>query len=200
MSEKGVPDVGAQVRALRQQRGLSLRTLAELCDLSPNTISLVERGETSPSVSTLHRLATALGVHITAFFEGHVERVQVVLTRVAERSCSGNAHILLESLGTGLEEQSLEPFLVTMKPRADSGQQIMVHTGQEMVYCLQGEVEYEVAGQPYHLAAGDTLLFEARLAHRWRNPTEMPATFLMVFCTGGKGSPVEQHLQPGAGR
>lgn len=58
MSEKGVPDVGAQVRALRQQCGLSLRTLAELCDLSPNTISLIERGESSPSVSTLHRLAT----------------------------------------------------------------------------------------------------------------------------------------------
>jgi len=196
MSEKGVPDVGAQVRALRQQRGLSLRTLAELCDLSPNTISLIERGESSPSVSTLHRLATALSVPITAFFEEHAEPVQVVLTRVAERSCSGNAHVLLESLGTGLEEQCLEPFVVTMKPGADSGQQIMVHTGQEMVYCLQGEVEYEVTDQSYRLAAGDTLLFEARLAHRWRNTAEMPATFLMVFCTGGKESPVEQHMQP----
>jgi len=154
MSEKGVPDVGAQVRALRQQCGLSLRTLAELCDLSPNTISLIERGESSPSVSTLHRLATALSVPITAFFEEHAEPVQVVLTRVAERSCSGNAHVLLESLGTGLEEQCLEPFVVTMKPGADSGQQIMVHTGQEMVYCLQGEVEYEVTGQSYRLAAG----------------------------------------------
>jgi transcriptional regulator with XRE-family HTH domain len=196
MSEQRAPDVGAQARVLRQQRGLSLRTLAELCDLSPNTISLIERGESSPSVSTLHRLATALGVHITAFFQEHTEPVQVVLTRTAERSRSGNANVRLESLGTGLEEQSLEPFLVTMKPGADSGQQMMVHTGQEMVYCLQGEVEYEVTGQPYRLAVGDTLLFEARLAHRWRNPGGIPATFLMVFCTGGKGSPVEQHLQP----
>jgi transcriptional regulator with XRE-family HTH domain len=196
MSEQGAPDVGSQLRALRQQRGLSLRTLAELCDLSPNTISLIERGESSPSVSTLHRLATALGVHITAFFEGHTEHVQAVLTRAAERRRSGNAHVLLESLGTGLEEQSLEPFLVTMKPGADSGQQTILHSGQEMVYCLQGEIEYEVASQPYRLAAGDTLLFEARLAHRWRNPADIPATFLMVFCTGGKGSPVEQHLQP----
>jgi transcriptional regulator with XRE-family HTH domain len=141
MSEQGAPDVGAQVRALRQQRGLSLRTLAELCDLSPNTISLIERGTTSPSVSTLHRLATALSVPITAFFEGQAELVQVVLTRAAERSRSGSATVRLESLGSGLEEQSLEPFLVTMKPGADSGQQMMVHTGQEMVYCLQGEVE-----------------------------------------------------------
>jgi transcriptional regulator with XRE-family HTH domain len=196
MSEQGTPDVGAQLRALRQQRGLSLRTLAELCDLSPNTISLIERGESSPSVSTLHRLATALSVHITAFFEEHDEPVQIVLTRAAERARSGSANVRLESLGTGLEEQSLEPFLVTMKPGADSGQQLVVHTGEEMVYCLQGEVEYEVAGQLHRLAAGDTLLFEARLPHRWRNPAEAPAIFLMVFGTGGKESPVEQHLQP----
>ena len=196
MSEQGAPDVGSQLRALRQQRGLSLRTLAELCDLSPNTISLIERGESSPSVSTLHRLATALSVRITAFFEERAEPVQAVLTRSVERRRSGNAHLLLESLGTGLEEQSLEPFLVTMKPGADSGQQPMVHSGQEMVYCLQGEVEYEVAGQPYRLAAGDTLLFQARLPHRWRNPGSSPATFLLVFGEAGSTQPAEQHLRP----
>jgi len=195
MSEQRAPDVGSQLRALRQKRGLSLRTLAELCDLSPNTISLIERGDSSPSVSTLHRLATALGVHITAFFEGHAEPVQAVLTRAAERRRSGNAHVLLESLGTGLEEQSLEPFLVTMRPGADSGQEPMVHSGQEMVYCLQGEVEYEVGGRPYQLAIGDTLLFEARLPHRWRNLGNSPATFLLVFGEASGTQPAEQHLR-----
>ena len=195
MGEQGIPDVGAQVRAWRRERGLSLRTLAELCDLSPNTISLIERGETSPSVSTLHRLATALGVHITAFFEGHSEYVQVVLTRATERRCSGNAHVLLESLGTGLKEQSLESFVVTMRPGADSGQQIMVHSGQEMVYCLRGEVEYEVGGQPYRLVVGDTLLFEARLPHRWRNSGVDSATFLLVFGEASDTQPAEQHLR-----
>ncbi len=195
MNEKRVPDVGAQVRALRQHRNLSLRTLAELCDLSPNTISLIERGETSPSVSTLHRLAMALSVPITAFFEEHAERTQVVLTRAAERSRSGNANVRLESLGTGLEEQSLESFVVTMKPGADSGQQIMVHGGQEMVYCLQGEIEYEVADQSYRLAAGDTLLFEARLPHRWRNSGAESATFLLVFSEASGTQPTEQHLR-----
>jgi len=70
MSERKPPDVGSQVRALRMERGLSMRGLAELCELSPNAISLIERGATSPSVSTLHRLATALRIPITAFFEG----------------------------------------------------------------------------------------------------------------------------------
>ena len=195
MSEQGAPDVGSQLRALRQKRGLSLRTLAELCDLSPNTISLIERGDSSPSVSTLRRLATALGVQITAFFEVQAEPVQVVLTRAAERRRSGNAQVFLESLGAGLQEQSVEPFMVTMRPGADSGPQPIVHTGQEVVHCVQGEVEYEVEGRSYRLAVGDTLLFEAWLPHRWSNPGSVPATFLLVFGDASGARPAEQHLR-----
>lgn len=196
MSEQQPPDVGAQVRALRRKRGLSLRALAEVCELSPNTISLVERGVTSPSVSTLHRLATALRVPITVFFEVQAEQVQMLLSRAGERPRSGSAAVVLENLGAGLANQTLEPFVVTLKPGAGSGKQVMVHAGHELVYCLQGEVEYEVADQRCRLAAGDSLLFEARLPHRWRNPNDKPAVFLLVMHTEAKAESVEQHLHP----
>jgi len=199
MSEQGAPDVGFRLRALRQKRGFSVRTLAERCGLSPNTISLIERGESSPSVSTLHRLAIALGVPITAFFEEPAEAVQAVLTRAAERRRSGSAGLLLESLGTGLAEQALQPFMVTMEPGADSGRQPIVHGGQEMVFCVHGELEYEVAGRPYRLAVGDALLFDARLSHRWSNPGASPTTFLLVIGASSQPSQVshsaEEHLR-----
>ena len=105
MSERKPPNVGAQVRALRTERGLSMRGLAELCELSPNAISLIERGSTSPSVSTLHRLATALRVPITAFFEGQEERVELILSQAGKRSYSGTDSVLLESLGAGLDHE-----------------------------------------------------------------------------------------------
>jgi quercetin dioxygenase-like cupin family protein len=95
-----------------------------------------------------------------------------------------------------LQDQTLEPFVVTLKPGAGSGSQVMIHAGHELVYCLQGEVEYEVVGQRYRLAAGDALLFEARLAHRWRNPCNDPAIFLMVLQTAVRDETVEQHLHP----
>ena len=69
MAEREPPNVRSRVRALRQQRGLSLRALAELCNLSANAINLIERGKTLPSVSTLQQLASTLNVHITSFFE-----------------------------------------------------------------------------------------------------------------------------------
>jgi transcriptional regulator with XRE-family HTH domain len=196
MNPKKLPDVGARLRALRDRRGLSLRSLAEVSNLSPNTISLIERGVSSPSVATLHRLAIGLGVPITSFFEEKKGKEEVILTRAGERPCSKSASVLLESLGSGLQDQTLEPFVVTLKPGADSGRQIMVHAGHELVYCLQGEIEYEVGGQYYRLAVGDALLFEARLTHRWRNPCSEPAKCLMVLQTSAPDESVQQHLRP----
>jgi len=196
MSEREPPDVGSQLKTLREQRNLSMRALAELCELSPNTVSLIERGTTSPSVSTLHQLATALKVPITAFFQDQGERLQVIRSRPGERSFSGSSSVLLESLGSGLEGQTLEPFVVTLQPGADSGQEAIVHGGHELVYCLQGTIEYVVDEQPYRLGSGESLLFEARLPHCWRNPQAEAAVFLLIFEATESGEPIEQHLHP----
>lgn len=197
MSEREPPDVGSQVRALRQQRGLSMRALAELCELSPNAISLIERGLSSPSVSTLHRLATALKVPITAFFELPGRESNVIWSRPEERSFSGSGSVLLENLGSGLKGQTLEPFVVTLQPGADSGTPAMIHTGHELIYCLQGELEYRIEDISYRLTAGESLLFEAGLPHCWRNPSEdEPSVFLLVFQSSEGGESLEQHLRP----
>jgi transcriptional regulator with XRE-family HTH domain len=196
MSERQPPDIGRQVRTLRRQRGLSLRGLAELCDLSPTTISLIERGDSSPSVATVHRLATALGVPITSFFEEPEARGEVILTRAQERRRLGTEDIQMESLGSGLRGQAMEVFAVTLPPGGGSGNGTIIHAGHELIYCVQGQVEYRIAGKHYLLAAGDALLFEARLPHSWENRSNDPAIFLLVFQTEIAQESVEQHLHP----
>lgn len=196
MSQERPPDVGYQTRILRQERGLSMRGLAAMCDLSPNTISLIERGQSSPSVSTLHQLATALKVPITAFFEQPPEPAEVILSRAGERKQLTSDDALLESLGSGLEGQVMEPFVVQLPPGADSGRQGISHPGHELVYCTDGELEYEVDGQRYQLEQGDALLFTALKTHRWRNPGFLPATFLLIIETAGQDGAAAGHLQP----
>ena len=198
MSEQQAPNVGARVLEMRTQRGLSLRALAELCELSPNTISLIERGSTSPSVSTLQRLATAFGVHINAFFIEAGEKTQLILTRAGERTRSGSASVILESLGYGLDGQACDPFMVTLKPGATSGKQLMAHQGSEMILVFAGQLEIDVAGTRYLLRPGDNLLFRGEQPHRWRNPTSEPAEFLMMMQSTQEPdeSRVEQHLHP----
>jgi len=195
MSEKKMLDIGAKVRTLRKQRGLSLRSLAETCKVSPNTISLIERGLSSPCVDTLQCLATGLGVPITAFFETEEPLTQLILTRPDEQTQTKCPEMIVASLGSGLSNQKFAPFLVTMEPHMSIAPHPIVHLGEEWVYCLRGNVVYEVAGEKYHLQPGDSLLFEATLPHRWHNPGDQRASIILVLEAEKEDSvlAIEQH-------
>lgn len=172
--------VGQRIRSLREDRRLSLRALARLCGLSTNAISLIERGENSPTVSSLHVLATALGVSIADFFENKKEET-VIFVRPEMRLRSEGNGIVLESLGSGLPQQHLEPFLLTVAPGTGNIDQPVRHLGEELAYCLAGEIEYCIEGQRYSLKAGDSLLFDATLFHCFVNRGEIPAQIVLIF-------------------
>ena len=84
MADTSKPNVGQQIRAIREKQEFSLRALAERCGLSVNAVSLIERGENSPTVSSLHLLATALDVPITDFFREEHEQT-IVFVEPAQR-------------------------------------------------------------------------------------------------------------------
>jgi transcriptional regulator with XRE-family HTH domain len=177
---KNEPPVGLQIREIRTSQGLSIRALAAKCGMSANAISLIERGLNSPTVSSLHRLSTALNVPITDFFSEDINQTAVLVKRdqgVRYR----NGEVELESLGIGLPNQQLEPFRLTIEPQSGTLGDPISHPGQEFVFCLKGEIEYFVDDEPFILKAGDSLLLEATHPHGWRNSTEFPAKVLMIF-------------------
>jgi uncharacterized cupin superfamily protein len=75
----------------------------------------------------------------------------------------------------------MQPFILTLESGAESGLEKIVHTGSEFVMCLHGTLEYEVEGQNYTLKAGDSLLFAARLTHRWHNPGNTVTNAIVVL-------------------
>ncbi len=189
-------NVGQTLRTLREQRGLSLRALADKCGLSFNAISRIEHGENSPTVATLHLLANALHVPITAFFESSHEQ-SIVVVRRDQRLHSDANGISMESLGIGLRNQQLEPFLVAVEPGAGSHDSPITHTGEEFVYCLMGVLTYQINGAIYTLGAGDSLLFEAMQPHCFCNKSDSPVQFLVVFQGADGKHSVERHYLEG---
>lgn len=174
------PDVGSRIRELRESQGLSLRALAEVCGLSVNAISRIERGESSPTVSSLQRLSTGLRVPITDFFRFDDDRNTIVVRRT-KRPRSRDQGVLTESLGSGLPNQQLDPFLITLAPGHGVAGDLVSHRGEEFVFCIEGEVEYEVGEQRLRLEAGDSLLFRPEQPHRLRNAHVETARVLMVL-------------------
>ena len=188
-------NVGHRLRELRNERELSIRALAERSGLNVNTFSLIENGKTSPSVSTLQQIAAALEVPMTAFFETEVPKNSVAHIVARNRPRIAFAHGTLEDLGAGLTNRAVEPFVVTLGPHANSGDNPIVHTGFEFVFCLQGRMTYRVEDHSYVLEPGDSLLFESYLPHRWQNDEAQPAqAILVLYPTDARDHPTERHF------
>jgi transcriptional regulator with XRE-family HTH domain len=183
--------VGHQIRTLRQERNLSIRELGRLSGLSANALSMIERGRASPSVSTLYRLTDALNVPITALFRQDQAQESVVFRAVSTRRKVPFPMGLWEGLGGEAFVGRMQPFMLTLESGAGSGPQKIVHTGHEFVMCLHGNLEYEVEGITYPMKPGDSLLFAARLAHRWRNPGKTLTQAIFVL------SGFEEYEKPG---
>ncbi len=191
-------DVGGRLRELRQERGMSMRALARASGLSTNALSMIERAKTSPSVSTLYKLAEALEVPITAFFRFEPERKPVVFCRSNERSKVEFDLGKWEGLGGESFTGRVEPFMLSLEPGASSGPYGMLHTGHEFVLCMSGQLEYAVEDQIYTLNPGDSLLFAAQLRHSWHNPGDQVTRAVVVLSGFEHGErPVEFHLTTG---
>lgn len=171
--------LGRQVREARERRGLSLRALAARSGVSINAISRIERGETSPTVASLRRLAAALGEPVAAFFADGPAPAAVVVRREHRLRAKGQGAVL-ESLSAGMPDPCFVPFMLTLEPGASSLPLPVAHSGQEFVLCLQGSVLCQVGEQTHPLAAGDSLTFLADQPHQCRNDSRGFATLIVV--------------------
>jgi transcriptional regulator with XRE-family HTH domain len=178
-------NVGKRIKELREARKLSMRQLAYESGISANALSNIERNRTSPTVSTLYKLAGSLNVPITSLFQDKSTGLDLVFKKADERTRLAFPRGLWEGMGGEDFVSNVEPFILTLESGANSGPYPIEHSGNEFVICLRGVIEYQVENQTYKLEPGDSLLFSAHQLHRWRNPGNTVANVMIVlsgFC------------------
>lgn len=187
--------VGSRLRELRTKQGLSIRALAAQSGLAINTLSMIENGKTSPSVNTLQILARVLKEPISVFFEHETVARRIVYTRKDQRPSVMVETTCLEHMGKDIAGNAVQPFVVTLEPGSGSGPNAIVHTGHEFVYCLSGQADYIIEGEPYPLKAGDSIVFESHLPHCWQNSGEEPAQIILVLIPADiRDRPADRHF------
>jgi len=184
-------NVGLRLKVLREERGVSMRELARRSGLSANALSMIERNLTSPSVSTLTKLATALEVPITAFFRTETIKSNVVFRKGNMRTVVPFPLGSWEGFGGDSFAGNMESYLMVLEAGGSSGPYGLIHSGHEFVYCLSGLIDYEVGEQHFLMEAGDSLIFAANIIHRWHNPGNSAAKAVIVI------SSFEENEYPG---
>ena len=175
-------DIGAQLRAARLERGLSLRSVAQALGVSASLISQVETGKTQPSVSTLYAMVNHLGVSldellgvgpetpptgIPAPIFGHSGPALPPVQRASENPVlEMDNGVRWERLAIG-EGGPADALLVTYAPGASSSSEakLMRHSGIEYAYILEGELTLQLEFDTYVLHPGDSLQFESVRPH-----------------------------------
>lgn len=179
--------IGREVRAFRHQSGMTIADLSQRTGLSIGMLSKIENGNTSPSLSTLQTLAHAMSVPLTSFFRQFEDVHHAVHTKSGEGAeterrgtRAGHQYNLLGHLGSNSSGVVVEPYLITLTSGSDVFPTFQ-HDGIEMLYMLEGEVDYRHGNKVYPLKPGDTLFFDADAPHGPEVLVKLPARYLSII-------------------
>ena len=168
--------IGHKVKQLREKHRLTLQDMAAKTGLEKEFLLQVEEGQAVPPVATLLKLAKALDVGMSYFFQDRVGSEKIAVTRRQERHRierrphhrAGEVNYVYEALETKKTDKHMEPFLVEF-PRQDTSEMVfMSHEGEEFLHLLSGELEFRTVDRVEVLQAGDSIYFESDASHSFR--------------------------------
>ena len=171
--------LGELVRELREDRRLSVRTLAAQAGFSPSFISQVENGQASPSIVSLERIAAALGVTLVEFFQASEARTSTVV-RGARRPRIESVWSKAKIEALGVEHSRLEPVMIALAPGGSSGKKPHANSREEFALVSSGEVTLFLDADEQILDRGDSVTIPPQRPRRWFNHTSGVAEILVV--------------------
>nr|WP_316642414.1 XRE family transcriptional regulator [uncultured Roseateles sp.] len=178
--------IAQRVRELRGAQGLSLEALAAECGVSRSMISVIERGESSPTAVLLEKLATGLGVTLASLFDAPDARPEPVARRADQPQwrdpASGYLRRNVSPPGVAAPFQIVEVSLPAGAHVAyeTAAREPRVH---QQVWVLEGRVQVTVGDEQHSLDAGDCLATALDRPTGFHNPTAEPARYAVVLTT-----------------
>ena len=178
-------DLGARVKALRKQRGLSQTELSRLIGVTPSNISQVESNIIFPSIPALIKMAEILSVGVSAFFQEpglsvrrsvfrDSQAIEVQLNDLPKGSIFAKRLLPLDM------DEHAEPYLIEIPP----GKRLLSHfflcKGEEIGHLISGTIQMKLDQTLHEMNPGDTVYLTDNTPSLWINPGEEPARFFWI--------------------
>ncbi len=175
-------EIGARLRYLRERAGMSQRALAKAVGVPNSTVSLIESGQTNPSVSALKRLLDGIPIGLSEFFAFEPEQERKVFFAAEELTEISRGKLSLRQVGRNLFGHSLQILHETYQPGADTGVKKYQHEGEEGGIVISGRIEVTVGEERKILGPGDAYLFNSNMPHRFKAIGAAPCEIISA-CT-----------------
>jgi transcriptional regulator with XRE-family HTH domain len=163
--------VGESVKAIRKKKGLSLKDLSQRTGVDAGLLTEIEKGEVSPPLGTIIKVAKALDTKMGYFISGG-EDLPYTIVRKDDRKLlsrfdtgkSDRYGYEFSSLAPYKKNRHMEPFIVKLEP-SDIEEERSSHDGQEFIYVLEGTMEVRLEGEVHLLDAGDAIYYDSTVPH-----------------------------------
>jgi transcriptional regulator with XRE-family HTH domain len=182
--------IAERVRELRAGQGLSLETLAGKSGVSRSMISLIERGESSPTAVVLEKLAAGLGVMLASLFDSPAAAAQTPSGPVARR----DDQPLWRDPASGYLRRNVSPRgaaqpMQIVEVRFPAGGRVAFETGgrdmrvHQQVWVLEGTIDVTLGDERHRLREGDCLAMQLDCPTMFHNPTRKPTRYAVVIAS-----------------
>jgi transcriptional regulator with XRE-family HTH domain len=172
----GPPDVGAVIRRLRRQRGISLRALAASAGVSASFLGAVERGDSDIALRRLALVAEALGRDVASLLGSSLRQAT---PRLVDPARAGERGAGVEFTAFRIPGSHLELLAGAFAPHSGFDDSI-THAGIDVAYVAQGELVLVVDGEDYPLQEGECVVLPSAHPHTMRNVSDSPAIVVGV--------------------
>jgi len=174
--EQSVNNIGNKIKLLRTQQKFSLQQLAGRTGVSSTAIHKIERGEMTPTITVLMKIASVFGKTV-GYFVGEeqefnhfefVEGAEFYQSEERKRISNSKRTIEIEPVAIRLCDGKIYAAVMRFMPGEHSSRGTHSHHGEELIYQIEGSIEYTVSGKAYVLKPRDSLHFLATQPHSWR--------------------------------
>ena len=162
-------DIGPALKFFREKKGLSIYALSKKCGLTRSFIAKVEKGKTSPSISSVKKITNALNININDLFGNMEKNPGVRFTRAHERRIFVNppSKVTYEFLFPSPHSRLMDAYFIRVKPGGKSD--YYKHEGEECGSVIQGILKLTIQDEEHVLHPGDSIYFQSSLPHKWEN-------------------------------
>lgn len=171
--------LGGRIRHARRVMHLTMTQVAAKASCSESLISKIENGQATPSLAMLHRIAVALDTNIAALTAEDAPLDSPVLQHGKRPVIQTGGGIALERLVLAKRGGLLQANIHIVQPGVEADGQI-VHTGEEVGYVLEGQIELLLGDERHLILAGDAFTFSSQIPHGYRNTGNTVARILWV--------------------